>query len=207
MEPAETPYLRGPGYPEHYRDRRFTTGTGPRTHRLEVRALERLLARVPNATGPWLDMPSGTGRMSDLLPGPVVQVDRHRSMLAVGGEPSQTRICAAGNRLPFPDHTFAGALCLRLMHHLPHESERIGILTELRRVTRGPILVSFFEALSLQHLRRVLARALGKTRTGRSAITWRRFCGDLRSAGLEPEARLRLGPLVSEQCLVLALPR
>ncbi len=206
MEPAETPYLRGPGYPEHYRDRRFTTGTGPRTHRREVRALDRLLAQVPDAAGPWLDMPSGAGRLSDRLPGPVVQVDRHLSMLAAGTV-ARPRICAAGHRLPFPDGTFSGALCLRLMHHLPHGSERIGILTELRRVTRGPILVSFFEALSLQHLRRILARALGKTRTGRCAITWRRFCGDLRQAGLEPEARLRLSPLVSEQSLVLALPR
>ena len=206
MDPAETPYLRGPGYPEHYRDCRFTTGTGARTHRRESRALGRLLALVPEGVGPWLDMPAGTGRFCELLPGPVVQVDRNCAMLAAGvGD--RPRVCAAGSCLPFPADTFAGALCLRLMHHLPSPWERARILAELRRVTRGPILVSYFDALSLQHLRRVLGRALGRHRSGRCAIPWRRFRGELRQAGLEPAAKVHLWPWFSEQALVLALPR
>jgi hypothetical protein len=206
VEPAETPYLRGPGYPEHYRDRRFATGTGARTHRRESRALDRLLALIPEEAGPWLDMPAGTGRFAELLPGPVVQVDRNHAMLAAGAS-NRPRVCAAGSCLPFPADTFAGALCLRLMHHLPSGTERTLILAELHRVSRGPILVSYFDSLSLQHLRRVLGRTLGRHRSGRCAIPWRRFRGELRQAGLEPEAKVHLWPLFSEQCLVLALPR
>ena len=203
MEPADTPYERGPDYPEHYRDRRFTDGTGARTHRREVLALSRLLSLVPDAGGPWLDIPSGAGRLSALLPGPVVQVDRNRAMLAAspGNRP---RVCAAGSRLPFAAETFGGALCFRLMHHLHREDERVRILAELARVSRGPVLVSYFDAVSLQHVRRILRRALGGRRSGRTAITWREFHRNLRRAGLSPQARLPLGRWISEQCVVLA---
>lgn len=203
MNARETPYRRGPGYPEHYRDWRFAAGAGLRTHRRESRALGSLLARVPEAAGPWLDMPAGTGRLSGLLPGSAVRVDRDPAMLAAGTG-NGPRVCAAASRLPFTDGAFAGALCMRLMHHLADRDERIAILAELRRVSRGPVLVSYFEALSLQHLRRVLTRALGRPRSGRCAVTWRRFRSDLLTAGLTPIARRHLRPLVSEQCLVLA---
>lgn len=202
MEPVETPYERGPGYPEHYRDRRFAVGTGPRTWRREVRAVSRLLSLVPEAGGPWLDMPSGTGRLSSLLPSPVVQVDRARAMLAASPVPG-ARVCASASRLPFAPDTFAGALCFRLLHHIPDAGERVRILAELARVTRGPVLVSYFDAASAQHVRRVLRRALGRP-SRRVAVSWRQLRGDLRRAGLAPETRVRLRPWLSEQTVVLA---
>ena len=56
---AETPYVREVGYPQRYRDLRFATGCGPRTHRREVAAVQDLLLRAGVHGGPWLDMPSG----------------------------------------------------------------------------------------------------------------------------------------------------
>src|SRR5690606_4121730 len=68
---TEAPYVRDSDYPRRYRDERFDSGTGRRTHAREVRALRRLLARAPAVEGPWLDVPCGAGRLSELLPGPV----------------------------------------------------------------------------------------------------------------------------------------
>ena len=82
MSNPETPYRREEGYPERYRDRRFAVGSGQRTNRLEVQAIRQLLAMTDGSLDtPWLDAPCGAGRLSDLLPGPVVRSDRSLAML------------------------------------------------------------------------------------------------------------------------------
>lgn len=199
---TETAYRREPGYAERYRDRRFASGSGTGTDRRERAALRALLAAAQWPTGPWLDAPSGAGRMSDELPGAVVQVDRDPAMVrACPGE--RPRACASVHALPFADDAFAGALCHRLLQHIPTPVERIAILRELARVTRGPIVVSFFDARSLQHLRRRLRRRLGKLRSGRSAVARGAFLRELGQAGLRPVAVRALCRFVTEQTLVL----
>lgn len=199
---AETPYRREPGYAERYRDRRFRSGSGPATDRRERAVLRRLLARARFDAGPWLDAPSGAGRMSGELPGPVVLVDRDPAMVRAA-PPDSARACASVHALPFADGVFAGALCHRLLQHIPTAVERIDILRELARTTRGPIVVSFFDACSMQHLRRLLRRRLGKVRSGRSAVTRPRFRAELRAAGLEVVAIVALRRFLAEQTLVL----
>ncbi len=199
---GETPYDREPGYAQRYRDQRFRAGSGARTDRRERRALRALLARCAAPAGPWLDAPAGAGRMSAELPGPVVLVDRAREMLRAAGAASR-RACSSVHALPFPDGAFAGALCHRLLQHIPTPVERIDILRELGRVCRGPIVVSFFDACSLQHLRRRLRRAFGKRRSGRSAVRLGAFLAECRTAGLEPAAVRPLRRFVAEQVLVL----
>lgn len=198
----ETPYAREPGYALRYRDRRFTKGSGGGTDRRERAALRALLAEATWSAGPWLDAPSGAGRMSDELPGPVVQVDRDPAMVRACGE-GRARVCASVHALPFGEGTFAGALCHRLLQHIPTPVERIAILGELRRVTRGPIVVSFFDACSFQHLRRRLRRWFGKRRSGRSAVARSTFHRELRAAGLRPVVTRSLWRLLAEQTLVL----
>ncbi len=201
----ETPYQREPGYAERYRARRFRTGSGPGTDARERAALATLLAMARWSDGPWLDAPCGAGRLSAALPGDVVQVDRDPAMVAACG-PGRARACASVHQLPFRDHTFAGALCHRLLQHIPTGVERRHVLCELARVTRGPIVVSFFDAWSLQHLRRVVRRWSGKRRSGRSAISRRTFLAELRAVGLTVEAVRPLRRFVAEQTLVLCRP-
>lgn len=198
----ETPYVREPGYAERYRDRRFRTGHGAATDARERDALRRLLARCDRRPGPWLDVPCGAGRMADELPQPVVLVDRDPAMVAAAPA-TRPRACASAAALPFADAAFAGALCHRLLQHIPTAVERIDILCELARVTQGPIVVSFFDSCSLQHARRTVRRFFGKTRSGRAAVTRRRFAAELAAAGLAPVAMLALRRFVSEQTLVL----
>jgi len=199
---AETPYAREPGYPERYRDRRFCSGTGQETDRRERAALRKLLALEPRTDGPWLDAPCGAGRMTAELPGRATLVDRDPGML-LACPAGQPRACASVHALPFRDRAFAGALCHRLLQHIPTAVERIDILRELARVTHGPIVVSFFDACSLQHLRRLVRRGLGKKRSGRSAVLRGTFFAELRQAGLDPIAVRSLRRFVAEQTLVL----
>ena len=201
----ETPYVREAGYSERYRDQRFRSGSGVVTDHRERRALRALLATATAPAGPWLDAPCGAGRMSDELPGATIQVDRDPAMVAACG-PGRPRACASVHALPFRDGTFAGALSHRLLQHIPTPVERITILRELARVTRGPIVVSFFDACSLQHLRRRLRRRFGKTRSGRSAVARGRFLAEVRSAGLQVLAVRSLRRFVAEQTLVLCAP-
>jgi len=204
---TETPYVREDGYPDRYRDTRFREGHGPATHRRELRGLRRLLdlarRRGLVATGPWLDMPSGTGRFAATLPPPVVQCDRALSMVGASPVPGP-RVCASGVALPFADDDFAGVLCMRLFQHL-HAApvERSAILRELRRVASGPLILSYFDSRSVQHLRRLLRRRLGKPKSGRGALPWRVFGDELRASGWEPTDRIALLPGWSEQNLVL----
>lgn len=200
----ETPYRREPGYAERYRDARFATGHGAGTDRRERRALRRLLARAPGTSGLWLDVPSGAGRMTAELPGPAVQVDRDPAMVkACSGD--RPRVCASANALPFVADTFGGALCHRLLQHIPTAAERIAILAELKRVTRGPIIVSFFDAFSLQHARRLVRRATGKNRSGRGAVSRANLRRELQAAGLQALAFAPLCRFVAEQTLVLCV--
>lgn len=199
---VESPYQRESGYPERYRDRRFRTGSGPGTHRKELRALRELLAGAGG--GWWLDLPAGTGRMSAELPGRVVQADRDPAMLRAAGK-GLAQVCCSGMALPFRDGTFSGALCLRLLQHLERPQERRAILAELARVTRGPLIVSFFHRASLQHLRRLL-RSLLRRRSRRHAISLPDLRADLAAVGLVITASRPLWRFVSEQWLVAASP-
>lgn len=198
----ETPYVREAGYASRYRDTRFHVGHGPRTDARERAGVVRMLGLAGESRGPWLDVPSGAGRLSELLPLPVVQLDRDPAMLVAAG-PRHARACASASSLPFADGSFHGALCMRLLQHIPAPQERIRILSELARVTTGPVIVSFFDSFSLQAARRGLRRLTGKKRSGRSAVSRRQFRAELQAAGLQPIAWHATLRFLGEQTLVL----
>jgi hypothetical protein len=202
----ESSYEREPGYAERYRDRRFRTGSGSGTDRRERKAIASLLSNTAVNKGIWLDAPCGAGRLSDELPGPAVLVDRDPNMVVAAGD-ARPRACASVHSLPFGDDAFSGALCMRLLQHIATPAERITILRELARVTKGPIVVSFFDARSMQHFRRRLRPLLGKRRSGRVAVSRRDFRQELCDAGLEVVAMRSLLRFVGEQTLVLANKR
>ena len=201
---VETPYAREPGYARRYRDERFRGGSGASTDRREREALRSLLSLAHGDGGPWLDAPCGAGRMTGELPGPVVMLDSDAAMVALCDR-ARPRVCASVHALPFADDTFAGGLCHRLLQHIPTPVERIDILRELARVTRGPIVVSFFDARSLQHLRRCIRRAFGKQRSGRCAVSRRAFFAEVAAAGLRVVATRPLRRFVAEQTLALCV--
>ena len=76
----ESPYDREPGYAQRYRDRWWVFLNGGRIDRRQRHLLRSLLLDATFGPGAWLDAPCGAGRLSEELPGAVVQVDRDEAM-------------------------------------------------------------------------------------------------------------------------------
>jgi ubiquinone/menaquinone biosynthesis C-methylase UbiE len=75
----------------------------------------------------------------------------------------QVWLTASALRIPFRDAALDGVVCIRLCHHLPHPAERERLVTELLRVARRFVLLTFFDYHSLKNLlRRISCRFRGK---------------------------------------------
>ncbi len=208
--PARAPY-RDRSTAAAYATRRFQAGSGPATDRREREALEFLLEATglrPGAT--VLDCPAGGGRLAGLLAARgfrVVAADQSPAMLAhavpaLRGAGLPARVVAADAlRLPFRDGAFDLVLCHRLFHHMARPEERAALLRSLRSASRRWVLVSWFDAFSLQHVRRALRRPFRGS--GRHAVAGSRFRREAAAAGLFPAAERALRPLVSELRLTL----
>ncbi len=199
--PARSPY-RDPAAAAAYARDRFSRGTGPATDQREREVLAGLFARAGLPRGARvLDCPAGAGRLADFLAARglgVVAADQSEAMLGhaggvLAGAGLPRRLAAADAlALPFRDRSFDLVLCHRLIHHLEREEERR---------SRRWVLVSWFDAASLQHLRRALRAPLRPSR--RHAVTRSTFLGDAAAAGLRPAEVRALRPWVSELTFAL----
>ena len=157
-----------------------------RSARREARLLLAALDRA-GARGLVLDVPCGAGRMSEAL---LARGDRVVGADLSGEMTAQaTRRCAADveagratfvrasvTATPFEAGRFDAVTCWRLLHHVVERRDRVRILDELRRVSKGPVVVSFADAGTL---RARLQRLRGR----------RRRCVCLTAAELDAEAR------------------
>jgi SAM-dependent methyltransferase len=88
-----------------------------------------------------LNVGAGTGSYEPPGPG-VVAVEPSMGMIAQRPSGSAPAVRAVADRLPFPDRTFDGAMAVLTVHHW---TDPLAGLTELRRVTRGPVVVFTFD--------------------------------------------------------------
>ena len=104
--------------------------------------------RRHTAPGVALDVGCGTGRLAERLVEigyRVVALDTSRGMLHQLRQrhPGFPTVAASGERLPFPDATFALTYCVAVMHHVAEPEAVRRTLMEMARVTRpgGRVLV------------------------------------------------------------------
>jgi len=167
MEPLERTRAkwRAPGAGERYARERFHAAHGAR----DPARLARLLARhlAPPAPALLLDAPCGAGRLFPALAahGRLVGLDVSPAMLA-GARAGAAELVLAGDlaALPFAERSFDAVVCCRLLHHLERDEDLARIARELVRVSRGLVLVTYWDAASLPALRR---RLLPSTRAPR----------------------------------------
>lgn len=127
----------------------------------EFRLLRRLLSsQGHNKT--ILDVPSGGGRLSaqiavfaDLM----VEADIAQGQVMYGKQncrvaTPQIWMTASAFCLPFRDNSVDATVCCRLCHHLPTEQERDALVTELLRVSKKFVLMTFFDYRSVKNVLR-----------------------------------------------------
>lgn len=189
---------------EDYRRTRFRSLDQRIVDRLERRALGELVHRVLRPGDRVLDVPSGYGRLTGVAEGgdrEIVAADISREMLAASlrrTSSGSVRHCGADALdLPFRDGSFDGAMCVRLVQHLPDAEARARLFGELARVTARWAVVSAYRRAGLHHLQR---RLLGR---GRMCVPLARIRRELTGAGFEVERVSKPLPVLHAQTLVL----
>jgi SAM-dependent methyltransferase len=118
-----------------------TIGSGyGNVRRPDARIAERL-HRALGSAARVLNVGAGTGSYEP-ADRAVVAVEPAMTMIAQRPAGAATAVRAVAAHLPFPDACFDGALAVLTVHHWPDPSAG---LTELRRVTTGPVVVLTFD--------------------------------------------------------------
>lgn len=194
-------------------------GAKPR-HRREQRAILKALEYIPRGAS-VLDLPCGTGRLTPMLlrhglqvtggdasPPMVVAARQNYQKLRESGEFSGSEPVDFDVRdvmdTGFETNQFDAVFCNRLLHHFAESPTRRAALAELRRICRGPVIVSFFNSFSLDAVARRLRQTVGiRKKRGvedpRACIPMRVFASDVAAAGLRIEAKIPARWGVSQQ--------
>ena len=102
-----------------------------------------------------------------------------------------------------PDDAFDATVCNRLLHHFPNPETRCAMLKELTRVTKGPIVVSFFCSASLSGIRFKLKMKLkGLKPERRIPIPIAEFVSDVDASGLKVDDVMYTQRWISSQTYV-----
>jgi len=149
----------------YYAHKREATTAGRMSNYLERSMIRCALRRMRRKARfqSVLDLPSGAGRFLPVLAEfnvSVTAMDTSAAMLQEGRRyaksfhRSYVAIVGSAFNVPLADDAVDLVLCARLLHHFPDARQRIDILTELARVARYGIIISFFDATSYYAWRR-----------------------------------------------------
>ncbi len=176
---------------DSYDSTRWTSLAGQYNNQVQTDLVRNLL---PHTHGPLVEIGSGTGRFTSLLADqgdPLVLVDVAVGMLRKAHMRVATALPVLGDicRLPLPDDSMAGLVCLNVLSHVRH----YGIaLREIGRVLRpgGFALLNFNNLTSLYVLPGFIVNRRGRSFRARvysQWIMWSSFRSALDAAGLRIE--------------------
>jgi SAM-dependent methyltransferase len=153
--------FESPDAAQAYRDERFSRSRRWRwTDRRERSLVEGFLSALPRGAR-LLDLPCGSGRLVPLFQKAkmgFVGADVAWPMLRLArqwiGEPALIKADALA--LPFRRGAFDGVISVRLLHRIRERELRGQMLREMARVTRGPILVTYYARWNVRGIQRWL---------------------------------------------------
>lgn len=168
--------------------------------------------------GHILDCPSGTGRLVSILLSRGYQVtgaDYSQHMiqncrknieeLNPGCESRTAYAVEDIGALKFADKMFDGVICNRLFHHYGEQETRVRVLTELARVSRGPVVISFNYFTLALHINRLTHRLQNRSFQTR-AISIVQMSNEFANAGMQV---VKVAPILrgfSRMCYIAAVP-
>jgi SAM-dependent methyltransferase len=209
-EPAAANYDARWGYREFDAERYERRRYGSWGRRLNLRLLERALARaladVP-ANGLVLDAPCGTGIMAGFLGRRgfrVLGADISRAMLEVAHKRTRAigHVRADIEAPPFRAGTIDAVLSSRFMMHLPPDA-RPRVMRTMAGMTRGPLVATFCHPYTLKSFWRAVRRAFGASAKKSPRVTRRQLADEVAAAGLHLERIVPVMPLFSEVWVVV----
>ena len=193
-----------------------------RERALVRRALAGALELVPaerRAAPTILDYPCGAGRFAPLIAaaagGGYVAGDHSPHMveltaaaLAEAGlaERLARRVVGDARTMELEEDAVDVACCMRLLHHFPERADRLAILGQLRRVSRGPAVTSFLDGASFKQRRHLAKRARQGKPSRRVLVTPAAFEAEAREAGWSVAGTWALSGLFSGQRVALLAP-
>jgi SAM-dependent methyltransferase len=186
--------------------------------RLVKKAMKAALEETAPAPAPvrLLDVPCGAGRFAPLLASfglrylgadhsPHMLRLCEQALLDAGFESEGFFRCDA-RALALEDQSVDLCCCLRLIHHFPERRDRAKIFAGLRRVCRGPVLLSFLDGESpKQWLHQTRLALLGR-KSRRTLLSKKELARECAEAGFEIERTWSLSGLFSGQSLAMLLP-
>jgi len=169
-----------------------------------------------------LDLPCGTGRLTRLLLDQGFRVtaadvsepmlDIARKNIAQHGPASETAVPHVDFELRdvmqtgYADGRFDAIVCNRLFHHFTESGTRLQALKELRRISQGPVIISFFNSFALDAAYRKLRDKLrGRTRHDRIPIPYTTFHAELLAAGFRVQEKIAVRWGISPHWYVVAV--
>jgi SAM-dependent methyltransferase len=181
-------------YSNRWRDRR------------EKACILECLRSIPRG-GHVLDLPCGTGRLTRTLLElgyRVTGADASEAMLTRARTNYRAYREQSGGNVPpvrfelrdvlatgFATDQFDGVSCIRLFHHFAESETRRRALSELRRISRGPIVVTFLNSFALDRFSYWLQdRLRGRRRSSQLPIPFRSFAAEIESVGLGIDKKL-----------------
>lgn len=190
-------------------DHRYQSLSGRLSNRRVLQTYANAIRR--EAPQGWLlDCPTGTGRLLPALLGSASRIlggDIAPEMMKVARDQYPVDGKLRGyvgmdiERLPFRDGAL-GAVCVaRLTQHCDG-AERVRILTELGRVTNGPIFVSYYHRYTFKYFSRWLRGSLGLRKGRLQGVSFAELRADARAAGLEIADVRWVFPVLSTNWLV-----
>ncbi len=197
---------------ESYDQERFHGFVGRLFDNMEKHAILRPVRRVQRAcpNPSVLDVPCGTGRITELLLGAGLKVtggDISREMMDVAARKCQS----FGDHVEFrrldldgmdvPDGSFDLVTCVRLFHHLD-TAARAKVLVELARVSRRFVIANVALSTTFYRARRKLKRWLGQG-ISRESSTWDQIHAEVAGAGLTVVGRNYVRRWASEDLVLL----
>jgi ubiquinone/menaquinone biosynthesis C-methylase UbiE len=201
-----------------YATRISGTGTDRREKKCILEAVE--IAKIP-AGSSVLDCPCGPGRLIPILKKcgfKVTAADISASMvdlarLYAGPEgqnclDEKDNLCVANLfDTGFKPGQFDAVVCHRVFQYFSQPQERLLALTELRRISKGPVILSFLCNWSVDALWYKILRVFRLTRLRKcKPISPFTFAKDIRAAGFKIKSWLAMRPFISKRWYVVLEP-
>ena len=161
--------------------------------------------------GTVLDVPSGNGRMTQLIDRAdlnVVAMDFAHEMLKamelrkIEGGRGRGRVQGDVILLPLPDKSVDLVVNMRLMHHIADPAMQVRMYRQLARVTRGVVITTFWTTHCWRYLRK---RLLGKKVRGHP-VSPDHFMSVCRQAGLVVDRIIYTRRWYEDECVAICHP-